>query len=173
MKIIKAAEEQYTAVRAFYHSIIDALKGDPYDLGWKKDIYPGPDFLMESIRKGELYIATEDGNIVASMVFNHDCNDSYNEFTWPTDAKPDEVSVIHALAVSKSHGRKGIGRQMVGFAIDMAEKNGQKAIRLDVIKGNLPAEKLYLGMGFRKLHTLQMFYENVGWTDFGLYEYKI
>ncbi len=173
MEILRAEEGQYSEVRAFYHSVIDSLKGDPYDLGWKKDIYPGPDFLQDSIRKGELFIAVGEGEIAASMVFNHDCNDSYQEFQWPTEAEPEEVSVIHALCVHKKHGRKGLGREMVQFAIDKAKETGQKAIRLDVIKGNLPAERLYLGMGFRKLYTLQMFYENVGWTDFGLYEYKV
>ncbi len=48
-----------------------------------------------------------------------------------------------------------------------------KAIRLDVLKGNLPAEKLYSGLGFRYLHTLNMFYEDTGWTDYELYEYTL
>ena len=55
----------------------------------------------------------------------------------------------------------------------MALQNHQKVIRLDVIKGNLPAERLYEGLGFRKLHSLQMFYENTGWMEFALYEYIV
>ena len=56
LKIEKAVESQYPAVREFYHAMIDAMKGSSYDLGWKKDIYPAPDFLLASIRSGELYI---------------------------------------------------------------------------------------------------------------------
>ena len=169
MEIIKASEKQYPDIRAFYHSMIDALKTSDYDLGWKKDIYPTPVFLMDSIRNGQLYIVMNAGEIIASMVINHEGNDSYREFKWPTEAQPDEITVIHALGVLPSYGRKGIGRQMVLFAIDTARRNKQKAIRLDVLKGNFPAEGLYKSLGFRKLHTLKMFYENTGWVDFELY----
>ena len=62
---------------------------------------------------------------------------------------------------------------MVQYAIDYAREHQQKAIRLDVLKGNLRAEKLYSGMGFRLLHTLPMVYEDTGWTDFQLYEYRV
>ena len=62
---------------------------------------------------------------------------------------------------------------MVRFVIDKAGTDGMKAIRLDVLKGNLPAEKLYVGLGFTYLHTLKMFYEDTGWTDYELYEYKL
>lgn len=174
MEIIKASENQYSDVRAFYHSIIDSLKNYPYSLGWKKDIYPAPDFLMDSIRKGELYIALdEEGKIIASMVINHECNDSYQKFQWPTEVQANEVTVIHALGVNLAYGKKGIGKKMVQFAIDTAKQNKQKVIRLDVLKGNLPAERLYKSIGFKNLHTLQMFYEDTGWAEFELYEYKL
>ncbi len=58
-------------------------------------------------------------------------------------------------------------------AYDKGRSEGMKAIRLDVLKGNLPAEKLYSGLGFRYLHTLNMFYEDTGWTDYELYEYTL
>ena len=56
MKIAKANDEQYQSVRSFYHSLIDAMKGSHYDIGWEKDIYPAPEFLKESIDAGELYM---------------------------------------------------------------------------------------------------------------------
>ena len=45
MKIIRAAGDQYEAVRGFYHSMIDAMAGSTVYVGWKKDIYPAPEFL--------------------------------------------------------------------------------------------------------------------------------
>ena len=61
---------------------------------------------------------------------------------------------------------------MVQFAIDHARRHRQKAIRLDVLKGDLPVARLYAGMGFQYLHTLPMFYEDTGWTDYELFEYR-
>ena len=173
MNIQKAEPEQYPAVRAFYHSLIDAITGQTNTVGWKKDIYPAPEFLLDSIRKGELYLAAEDEEILAAMVLNHDCNEGYREFAWPTEATPEEVTMIHALGVHPRHARQGCAKKMVLFAIETARENHQKVIRLDVLKGNVPAEKLYNGLGFQLLHTLPMFYEDTGWTDFELYEYRL
>ena len=71
------------------------------------------------------------------------------------------------------HRGKGRAKQMVRFAVDYARKNRHKVIRIDVLKGNRNAKKLYSGMSFRYLHTLPMFYEDTGWTDFELYEYPL
>jgi ribosomal protein S18 acetylase RimI-like enzyme len=44
----------------------------------------------------------------------------------------------------------GLAREMVQYAIDLAKRNGKRAIRLDVLRGNLPAEKMYTSLGSRK-----------------------
>lgn len=113
MKIEKAKENQYEAVRSFYHSLTDAMKDSPYDIGWKKDIYPAPEFLKESIEDGELYICTEDHQMAGAMVLNHQCNDGYGKFQWQTEASADEILVIHALGVHPVYGGKGFAKAMV------------------------------------------------------------
>ncbi len=173
MKIIKAELDQFQEIRKFYFAVIDGI-GDARDsVGWKKDIYPAPEFLKESLENGELYIAVEEGRIVGAMVLNHETNDEYSKFEWPTQANENEVTVIHALGILPSERGKGFAKQMVRFAIEFARREHQKAIRLDVLKGNEGAKNLYSGMGFKYLHTLPMFYEDTGWTDFELYEYPI
>ena len=59
------------------------------------------------------------------------------------------------------------------FAIDVARTQRQKAIHLDVLAGNVPAERLYPALGFVYLGTIPMFYEDTGWTDYGLYELRL
>lgn len=172
--IIRAAQlSEFQEVRAFYHAIIDGIGDSAISAGWKKDVYPAPEFLHESIRAGELFIAEEDDSIVGAMVLNHQGNESYKSFRWPTEASDGEVTVIHALGVHPSYTRRGFAKQMVRFALDRARAQRQKTVRLDVLKGNLYAEKLYAGMGFRYLHTLPMYYEDTGWTDYELYEYPL
>ena len=173
MIIVKANRDQYESVRGFYHSMIDAMAGSPAYVGWKKDIYPSPEFLASSINHGELYLVLEDDRIVAAMVFNHEYNESYSQFRWQTEADDSEVMVIHALGVHPAYSGKGYAKALVQKAIDMAGESGMKAIRLDVLEGNIPAEKLYSGFGFRYMATLPMYYEDTGWTNFKLYEYRI
>lgn len=146
------------------------MKGSKYLPGWEVDIYPSPEFLRDSIQKGNLYIGEMDGQIAAAMAVNHEYNDSYEDFDWPTVAKKEEITVIHALGVHPDFAGHGLAAQMVRQAISVARDNRQKVMRLDVLKGNLPAEKLYERAGFNKLYTLPMFYEDTGWTDYELYE---
>ena len=62
---------------------------------------------------------------------------------------------------------------MVREAIRTAGENGQKAVRLDVLGTNIPAQKLYSSMGFQYRDTIQLFYEDTGLTDYMLYEYLL
>lgn len=62
---------------------------------------------------------------------------------------------------------------MVRFALAFAKQTGMKTVRLDVWKGNLPAEKLYESSGFKCVAITPMYYEDTGWTDFELYEYQV
>jgi len=173
MTIIKAVPDQYEDVRSFYHSLIDAMEGSVVYVGWQKDIYPAPEFLEGSISRGELYIVLEADQIVGAMVCNHDSNESYPGSVWQIEAKGDEVLLIHALGVHPDHARKGYAKAMVRKAIELARETGMKAIRLDVLENNYPAENLYIGFGFQYRDTLKMYYEDTGWTNFKLFEYVI
>jgi ribosomal protein S18 acetylase RimI-like enzyme len=121
----------------------------------------------------ELFIAMKDDVIAGAMVLNHEFNQSYSDCQWSVKAAQSEAVGIHALAVHPSCRKKGYAKQLVQFAADYAIAHHQKVIRLDVLKGNRSAENLYRSMGFRYRHTLPMFYEDTGWTDFDLYEYPL
>ncbi|MBR2779542.1 MAG: GNAT family N-acetyltransferase [Firmicutes bacterium] len=175
MIIRKAAEEEYEAVRGFYHSLIDAwaMSGSPVYVGWKKDIYPAPEFLADSIRKGELYVVLEEETMVAAMVVNQEYNESYSKIQWKTAAEDAEMMSIHALGVHPDFAGRGYAYAMVQAAIRLAEQSGMKVIRLDVIEGNQPAVDLYTVFGFEYIDTVTMYYEDTGWKDFMLYEYVV
>ena len=171
MNIRQATPEEFAQVRAFYFAVIDGMAQAEYGPGWKKDIYPAPEYLRNSIRDGELYIGVDEaGEIIAAMVLNHRCNAAYLTYDWPTQATWDKVLVLHTLAVLPQHTGRGLAKQMVRFAISEAQVQGAKAIRLDVLAGNVPAEHLYPALGFAYLATIPMFYEDTGWTDYKLYE---
>ena len=168
--ILQANNADYDAVRAFYHSVIDAQDPDAPYIGWKKDIYPAPEFLRESIGRGELYIRLDHGSIAAAMVLNRLCNEGYARFPWPVELAPDEIFVIHALGVHPGLLRRGHAKAMVQKALGLAGAAGAGAIRLDVLEGNTPAEKLYEGLGFQRRGELKLYYEDTGWKTFRLYE---
>ncbi len=172
MIIRKASPDQFPDVREFYYAVIDGIGDSSDSAGWKKDIYPTQGSLYDFISSGELYIAAENEMIVGAMVLNHQFNEEYRTVRWSVQAEDSAVTVIHILAVHPEYTRKGYAKKLVQYAIDHARGNGQRVIRLDVLKGNLAAKKLYISIGFRNVATLPMFYEDVGWTEFELYEYS-
>ena len=67
---------------------------------------------------------------------------------WSKNLNAGEYLVIHALAVDPTLERKGAGRFIVERCIELAKEGGYKALRLDVVPGNIPAERLYQKTGF-------------------------
>lgn len=173
LEIRCAKSEEYPLVRNFYHKLIDDMADVAFHPGWKKDVYPSQDLLTNSIKAGELYIGTSDGEILSCMILNHQCNDGYREIKWTVDASDTEILVIHALGVAPAWGGRGLAKEMVDYALDIAKELQIKTVRLDVLSGNLPAIKAYTKMGFQYMGTVQMFYEDTGWTDFQMFEHLI
>ena len=173
MIIKKASPEEYKSVRLFYHSMIDALEGKPYHPKWQKDIYPSPEDLKSAIEGGELYIGRIDNRIAAAMALNQKCNPEYDDVKWLAELERTEFMVIHMLGVHNDFAGWGLAKEMVRYAVDTAKAAGMKAIRLDVLKGNVPAERLYSGMDFIYVDTIKLFYEDTGSVDFELYELEL
>lgn len=177
MKIRNAAESEFERVRAFYHMMTDAMANARHSPGWKKGIYPSDEDLQIALRDQTLFIGTddgtEDGEIIAVMVMNHACVEDYALASWQVDASPEEVTVLHMLGVHPAYRGKGLARQLVEWAIADARKRGQKAVRLDVLSGNLPAERLYPALGFRSMGTFAVYYPDTGRTNYELFEYVL
>ena len=168
--IKKANKNQLNEVRNFYHSLIDDMEKRGLIVTWIKDVYPSTNLLKSSIDKDELYVCYNDESLVSAMILNHNYNDEYKEIQWDEKLTDQEILVIHALGVHPCVIGRGIGKKMVYEAINIAKNFSLKAIRLDVLKSNKPAKKLYLSCGFKYCGTLPLFYENTGEQDFEMFE---
>ena len=173
MEIRKVRPEEFDKARYFYYSLIDALEGTRYHPKWQRDVYPAPEELRAVVEAGELYFGEIDGRIAAAMAVNQKCNDEYKEVQWPTKLTQSEFMVIHMLGVHGDFAGRGLAKELVRYAVELARAAGMKAVRLDVLKGNVPAEKLYEGEGFTHVDTVKLFYEDTGRVDFKMYEYVI
>ena len=52
-------------------------------------------------------------------------------------------------------------------------EKGKKAIRLDALASNIPAQHMYEKLGFAYRGKRNLYAENTGWTDFLYYELPI
>jgi len=173
MNFRMAAREDFENVMQFYYDLIDAMRNIEYCPKWEKDIYPTRQLIQASIEQNELAISLIDGIIAGAMVINQEVAEGYDQLPWRVDAAKDQVMVIHALGISIRHQGKGIGKKMVEFAINLCREKDMKVIRLDVLAANIPAQKLYMSMGFEYIGTIPLFYEDTGLTDFLLYEFAL
>lgn len=171
--IRKAIPEEFHLVQEFYYKLIDDMQEMEYHPMWEKGVYPDDDYLHSALANGELYVCLENVCIIGAMIVNHKATDGYDQAQWPTQALPSEVTIIHALGVSPSFARRGIAKTMVREVIRKATESGGKAIRLDVLEGNIPAERLYQSLGFHFIKKLLLYYVDTGWHNFDLYEYPL
>ncbi len=167
--IRQATAGDYEAVVDFYYDIIDHQDEREFGAKWTKDVYPSRGDIRTDIDNGNMYIGTVDGRIACAMAVTGN-DEIYNDVIWPTEASEDEVSVVHLLAVHNDYAGLGFAKQLVNYAKDLSRTLGRKVIRLDVLKGNLPAEKLYLKCGFRFVSEQKIYYEDTGLADFRMFE---
>ena len=59
--------------------------------------------------------------------------------------------VPRELYVAKDHRRQGIGRTMMGRALEICARSLFKHVMLSVPPDNEPAQALYAALGFRKI----------------------
>lgn len=174
MLTIRAARAgEFETVRAFYHSLIDAMEGAEFHPKWEKYVYPSDDFMRSSVGRGEMYLGFDGGEPAAAMAINGDGAEGYDGAPWRVPAARGEFSVVHALGVHPAFQGRGFARELVRRAIAESRARGMKALRLDVLSGNVPALRLYESEGFRCVETIKLFYEDTGLTDFMLYEYAL
>ena len=55
---------------------------------------------------------------------------------------------VHDVVVASSHRGQRVGEQMLGFVEQLARARGACKLTLEVLAGNLPAQKLYRRVGF-------------------------
>ena len=81
-----------------------------------------------------------------------------------------EAKAVKDLSAENSVVACGGGTIINDNSARIARENGKKALRLDTLKSNLPAQRMYEGLGFSRRGEQHLYAENTGWTDFLYYE---
>lgn len=165
----KAEIKDTEKILEFYQKVIESNKDSEFKPKWSR-YYPNLEYIETSIENGELYIYTENDNIIASVVLNNRFNPEYEDINWNVSAKLDEITIIHTFAVDSNFAGKGIGKEIFRQIKENAIKNNQKTIRIDIINGNIGAQKVFEKLGFEYIGTVDVFHKAVGLEKFHLYE---
>ena len=168
----KAEIGESEEILEFYQNIIHSIKGTEFKPKWSES-YPNLEFIEASIKNRELYVYTKDGRINASVVLNNRFEPKYENINWIINAKSQEIIIIHAFAVTSDFAGKGIGKEIFNNIKNNAIKNNKKTIRIDIINGNISAQKVFEKFGFKYVDTVEIFHDIVGLEKFHLYEYAL
>ena len=172
IQLRKAKNKEAEKILEFYQKTIESVRESEFNPKWNEN-YPNLEFINACIKKQELYIYAEDNNIIACVVLNDKFDPEYENVNWTVEAKSDELIIIHTFAVDSKYAGKGIGKEIFNLIKNNSTKHNKKTIRLDIINGNVGAQKVFESFGFEYIESVEMFHEAVGWEKFHIYEYKL
>lgn len=173
IKLKKASEEELDQIRALYWRLLDSSPKYGEILQWKKDIYPKDDDWTAYIVKGEMYLILQDADVIGAAAVTNAQSEAYRKIHWTVKAEDQEAAVVHLLMISPEYQGHGVATAALDAIIRLAAEKNKKAVRLDAIRTNVPAQKLYEKYGFVNCGTAQGYYESTGKTEFVFYEYAL
>jgi len=138
--------------------------------GWIKDIYPIRQNAIDGIKSNNLYVAKQNGEIIGSIILNHEPETAYYNVKWKIESDYSNIIVIHTFVIHPAFMKLGIGKALMDFANEYSIQSNIKAIRLDVYEKNVPAINLYEKCGFQYINTVDLGLGNHGLNWFKLYE---
>lgn len=162
MVIQEAASRDFPELMDFYNEMCEVLGQRDFLPEGNRGGFPSEEMVEAAMQSHGQFIGREDGRIVAAYMMNHDCDPAYQKATWQIAAEPEEVVVLHALRVLPRYEGRGFFRRMMEHAICTARARGQKAMRLDVLKGNDIPQRLYRSLGFIHVDTVDITYADIG-----------
>ncbi len=168
--IKKAVEADVDGIEKLYEDICDYLEMHKNYPGWKKGVYPVRFDAEKALMKNALYIARIEGKTAGTIILKHEPEDGYKKGKWLVKDDYRYIYVVYTLAVHPNFLKCGVGKELLMFAEQVARKEGCVSIRLDVVKGNIPAERLYQKCGYQLIGTVSLGYEEYGLPWYHLYE---
>lgn len=166
----KGSTNDVDQLSQLYDDVNDFLEGGINYPGWKKGIYPTRKEAANGIANDTLFVAKISGNIVGSIILNHEPEPAYHRVKWKVNAEYSNIFVVHTFVVHPAYLKNGIGMDLLHFAVQHARNEQAKSIRLDVYEHNMPAIRLYEKCGFEYVDTVDLGLGEYGLNDFRLYE---
>jgi len=153
-----------------YDDLNDYLSATTNYPGWIKGVYPVRENAVSAILNNNIFVARHEGKIVGSIILDHQPEEAYHGVKWKLDADYSSIFVVRTFVVHPSYLKIGVGRILMDFSFELAQKSGMKSIRLDVYEKNIPAILLYEKCGFEYIDTVDLGLGNYGLDWFKLYE---
>ncbi len=171
MELVPAYD--FETVKNRYIDVIDHTPGIERHARWQYGRHPTEQGLRSYIENGEMYLLMLQGAIAGMAAVVMCQGREYEAVSWAEKLENHEVATVHLLAVCPEYRGRSLGSAILDLAGELAKQHGKKALRLDVLGSNLPAQRMYEKAGFVCRGKQRWYAENTGWTDFLFYEKKL
>lgn len=140
-----ARPEDLPRIQDVYRAIIQKMDRENIPI-WD-DVYPCETFPSD-IAHQRLYLREEGGELLAAFALSP-AHDGEELLGW---AEPDGRALyLDRLGVNIAHLNRGLGREAIRQAAELAREKGARWLRLYVVDFNIPAIRLYEKCGFRRV----------------------
>ena len=161
IKIRMAQQSDIDSIESIYNRIHDGEEAGLTSTGWKRNVYPTAKTAEEALGRNDLFVMTDDGDIVAVAVINRIQVSEYKNAAWKHAAADCEVMVLHGLAVDPLKKSRGFGRAFVAFYEDYARQHSCTALRMDTNVTNSAARGLYHSLGFEEVGVVSCVFNGI------------
>ena len=168
MNLVRAYDLE--TVKGHYINVIENTPEIEKYARWVYGKHPTDEALRSFIENGEMYLLADGGTVAGMVAIVMHQGPDYEDIPWTEKLENDQVATLHLLAVCPEYRGRSLGNTILELAGELAKQHGKKAVRLDVLESNLPAQHLYEKNGFIYRGKEHWYAENTGWTDFLLYE---
>ena len=153
MAVRLAIEKDFTQILDIINYAKKCLKNDGIDQ-WQ-DGYPNLQTIKTDFEKQQLYVHvknnenSEDNNIVnAFCAIELEKSNMYENDLQGTWGYSGKYASVHRLAVSEKSKGKGYAKELLNYAIRIAQKNNCKSLRIDTHNKNEKMKHLIIKTGF-------------------------
>ncbi|MBQ2887577.1 MAG: GNAT family N-acetyltransferase [Firmicutes bacterium] len=161
MEVLKARKADLDSIEKIYGHIHDGEEQGLTTTGWLRNIYPTRETAEAALDRGDLFVMSDCGKIVAAAVINQIQVREYAEAAWRHKAADREVMVLHCLAVEPLEKGKGYGRKFVAFYEDYAKQHGCTVLRMDTNELNTVARNLYRLLGYEEIGVVSCVFNGI------------
>lgn len=171
MQLIRT--EDFEKVKAAYIDVTNNTPGAQDHCRWEYGKHPSDEDIRTYIENGEMYALMDQDRIAGVVAISMSQGEDYESVNWEENLANDQVAVLHLLAICPSFQGKALGQVIIREALRIAAESGKKALRLDTLKTNIPAQHMYEKAGFSMRGEQTIFLEDRGWYNFLYYEKRM
>lgn len=146
--IRKATEKDIDAVETLYDEIHTSEEENKQQIGWIRGIYPIRTTAEMALKRDDLFVLEENGEICGTGIINSIQVDDYRYGNWQHKVSDDQICVLHTLVISPACAGKGYGRMFIEFYEKYALEHGCLELRIDTNAKNIIARSIYKKYGY-------------------------